>query len=275
MLAQQFMPGSIQVLPESYTLLRAALAGLLVGYGTALGSGCTSGHGICGLARFSVRSLAAVATFMAAGAVVATLAQTAAAAGVPPTLSTPWPGATSQQLQLFGSVLGGSVAMTALITGIAKAKLLPAATLGVVSEFVFGGIFALGLAAGGMLSPAKVAAFLSPLASCFDPSLMCVMGGALLVTTPAFQYFLRGSKIPSCAKCLDLPTKTSVDGPLLMGSAMFGAGWGLGGFCPGPALVSLVQPTPQNLTFVAAMTVGMLLQARRLPAIAGRIKGAA
>lgn len=273
LLALQFMPGTIQALPDSYSIPRAVAAGLLVGYGTSLGSGCTSGHGVCGLARLSKRSLASVMTFMATGALVASLSGTAVACGIPAGHVPAWVAPTAEQLLQSGSVLGLSLATVLLLRVVAGLKLVPAALLGVASEFAFGTIFALGLAAGGMVMPAKVAAFLSPLATYFDPSLMAVMGGALMVTTPAFQYIMRSNKVPLCAPCLDLPTKTAIDAPLLMGAALFGAGWGLGGMCPGPALVSLVQPSAQNVVFVAMMSIGMLLQARKSPSMTTKAIG--
>jgi uncharacterized membrane protein YedE/YeeE len=106
-------------------------------------------------------------------------------------------------------------------------------------------VFALGLGVSGMLRPAKVIAFLSPLGGAWDPSLGLVMGGALAVAVPIFQRVLSklrggggGGPKPACGAGFSLPTKTAVDGRLLSGAALFGAGWGVGGICPGPGLVS-------------------------------------
>lgn len=183
--------------PATFTTTRAVVAGLLVGAGSSMGSGCTSGHGVCGLARLSARSLAAVLTFMATGAVTATVFDTAAAVGAAvPT----WPSVFSlaavadpQALQL-ASVGGIAVVAIAIILGAVR-TLMPTAIRADVAEFASGTIFALGLGVGGMLQPSKVAAFLSPAGALFDPSLMAVMGGALLITTPAFQFFTRMNKV--------------------------------------------------------------------------------
>lgn len=93
---------------------------------------------------------------------------------------------------------------------------------------------------------------------------MFVMGGALLVTTPGFQAIARGKWIPkpACAPCFSAPAVTQVDSKLLMGGILFGAGWGISGMCPGPAVVSLVQPSQQLLAYVGAMMAGMALERR-------------
>lgn len=116
-----------------------------------------------------------------------------------------------------------------------------------ISEFLCGGVFASGLCLSGMTQPTKVAAFLSPLSKVFDPSLLCVMGGALLIATPAFHWILKKddnkNKTPLCTESFQVPTNKTIDLKLISGGLLFGAGWGLGGLCPGPALVSLVRPT--------------------------------
>ena len=90
-----------------------------------------------------------------------------------------------------------------------------------------------------------------------------VMGGALLVALPAFQAMLRWRKLaqPACGLTFQLPTRSDVDLDLVAGSALFGAGWGMMGLCPGPALASLVTLQPQLLAFVAAMVAAMWAEA--------------
>lgn len=193
----RLLPSAFSALPPTFTTTRAVVAGLLVGVGTSMGSGCTSGHGVCGLARLSVRSLAAVLTFMATGAVTATVFDTAAVVGAaPPT----WPSVSSlaavadpHALQLAGAA-GVALLGVGLLVG-ALRSVLPATLRADVAEFASGVVFALGLGVGGMLQPSKVAAFLTPLGALFNPSLMAVMGGALLITTPAFQFFTRMKKV--------------------------------------------------------------------------------
>jgi uncharacterized membrane protein YedE/YeeE len=129
-----------------------------------------------------------------------------------------------------------------------------------ISALFCGVLFGVGLSLGGMTDPAKVVAFLD-LAGHWDPSLAFVMGGALLLTTPAFRYLLR-LKRPMFEDRFVLPTKQDLDFNLLAGSSLFGIGWGITGLCPGPAIVSLATGIPQFFAFVAAMIAGMWLSDR-------------
>ena len=118
-----------------------------------------------------------------------------------------------------------------------------------------GTLFGLGLAISGMADPAKVTGFLD-VAGDWDPTLAFVMGGALLVTIPAFRLILKRPR-PVLADKFELPTNKDVDVRLLGGSALFGIGWGLAGFCPGPAVTALASGLMPVFVFVAAMVVGM------------------
>ena len=121
---------------------------------------------------------------------------------------------------------------------------------------LFGGtLFGLGLAISGMVNPQKVIGFLD-FAGDWDPTLALVFGGALLVTIPAFRLILKRSH-PVLAEEFELPTKKDVDGRLLAGAAIFGVGWGLAGFCPGPAVTALASGLAPVFAFVAAMVAGM------------------
>ena len=109
-----------------------------------------------------------------------------------------------------------------------------------------GALFGLGLSVSGMMNPAKVIGFLD-FAGGWDPTLAFVMGGALLVTVPAFRLILNRPR-PILADGFALPSKSTLDGRLLGGAALFGVGWGLSGFCPGPAVAALVTGlTPRCL----------------------------
>lgn len=120
-----------------------------------------------------------------------------------------------------------------------------------------GTLFGLGLAVSGMVNPAKVLAFLD-VAGSWDPTLAFVMLGALAVTMPAFHYVLKRRQ-PWFAHGFALPTKIDVEPRLVLGAALFGIGWGLAGFCPGPAVVALVTGKGAVYAFVAAMLAGFLL----------------
>ena len=124
------------------------------------------------------------------------------------------------------------------------------------SEFVVGLMFGVGLMASGMTDPGKVIGFLD-LFGAWDPSLALVMGGAVVVGFFAFA-FAKKRTTTFLGGVLRFPTTNQMDKPLVIGSLLFGAGWGLGGFCPGPALVSMADGQSKAMLFVAAMLVGML-----------------
>lgn len=124
-----------------------------------------------------------------------------------------------------------------------------------ITAFITGLIFGLGLLVSGMANPDKVLSFLD-LAGDWDPSLALVMLGAIAVGLVAFS-FIKGRNQSLLGEPLRLPTKTSLDSRLIVGSLGFGIGWGLAGFCPGPALVALGAGEAKAAVFVAAMLAGM------------------
>ncbi|MDO8271202.1 MAG: hypothetical protein Q7U82_04670 [Gammaproteobacteria bacterium] len=126
-----------------------------------------------------------------------------------------------------------------------------------LTEFAVGLLFGLGLLLSGMTDPGKVLGFLD-LAGAWDPSLALVMGGAIVVGFFAFgsakkrtTSFLGGA--------LHLPTARDIDKRLIIGGLLFGAGWGLAGFCPGPGIVTMAAGEPKAAVFVIAMIAGMLV----------------
>jgi hypothetical protein len=124
-----------------------------------------------------------------------------------------------------------------------------------LSEFVVGLLFGLGLLLSGMTDPGKVLGFLD-LIGPWDPSLALVMGGAIAVGVIAFA-LAKNRTVSFLGGAMRLPMSSQIDRRLIVGAAMFGAGWGLAGFCPGPALVSLATGQPKAAIFVVAMLVGM------------------
>jgi len=130
----------------------------------------------------------------------------------------------------------------------------------VVSSFFIGMLFGLGLAVSEMTNPARVIGFLD-VAGRWDPTLIFVMVGALLITGSIFPLILRRAR-PLLADRFALPTKTRIDRPLVLGAIIFGIGWGLAGFCPGPALAALASGSPAVLLFVLAMSAGQWLASR-------------
>ena len=125
-----------------------------------------------------------------------------------------------------------------------------------IGAFLGGLVFGVGLAIAGMTQPAKIVGFFDFFGS-WDPSLGCVMGGALLVYTPVYRWAVRTWQHPIWAPKFSLPTRNDIDGRLIVGSAIFGIGWGLGGYCPGPAFTSVGARSQEALTFGLAMLIGV------------------
>jgi uncharacterized membrane protein YedE/YeeE len=188
-------------------------AGVLVGFGTSLGGGCTSGHGVCGLGRLS-------APFRRGDADL-------------------------PSDRRYGHLRRAShrepVLMAVLLVNI-----------------VAGLLFGLGLALSGMTRPEKVLGFLD-FAGRWDPSLLFVLGGAVTVTVISFRFILRRPK-PLLGETFHLSAKKRIDAPLLIGSAIFGVGWGISGYCPGPAVALLAVPgSAETWLFLPALLFGQLI----------------
>lgn len=124
-------------------------------------------------------------------------------------------------------------------------------------NLIAGLLFGLGLLISGMANPAKVLNFLD-LAGSWDPSLAFVIAGAIAVALPGYRLVFRRSG-PLLDARFQLPTRKDIDAPLVGGAALFGIGWGLSGFCPGPAIVSLPLLATGTLAFVPAMVAGAAL----------------
>jgi len=127
----------------------------------------------------------------------------------------------------------------------------------IVAALLSGLVFGAGLILSGMTDPGKVIGFLD-LAGRWDPSLAFVMGGAILVGVFAFALARRRGRA-FLGGAMHLPQRRDIDARLVAGSVVFGIGWGLAGFCPGPALVSFGSGVDQAAVFVAAMLGGMVL----------------
>jgi uncharacterized membrane protein YedE/YeeE len=127
--------------------------------------------------------------------------------------------------------------------------------MNILLNLAAGLIFGLGLVISGMANPAKVLNFLD-VAGNWDPSLAFVMLGAIAVTATGFRFVLRRPK-PLLEQSFHLPGQSSIDRPLVVGSAIFGLGWGLFGFCPGPAITSLGLAATGTLVFVPMMLIGI------------------
>ena len=142
----------------------------------------------------------------------------------------------------------------------------------IVTAFIIGIIFGLGIVLSGMANPAKVLNFFD-FAGTWDPSLAFVMGGALITTAIGYRFVFSTRKEPLLAGAFSLPTNRDIDGRLIVGSALFGIGWGVTGFCPGGAIPALGLGYGSTFLFVAAMIAGIAVtrtfinaRARQAPA---------
>jgi uncharacterized membrane protein YedE/YeeE len=123
-----------------------------------------------------------------------------------------------------------------------------------LAALLAGLLFGLGLAMSGMIQPAKVVGFLDLFGN-WDPSLVFVMAGGLIVTAAGYRLVLR-RRTPLFADTFHIPKTRSIDRPLLTGAALFGIGWGIGGYCPGPGVAALSTLGVDPIVFVAFMLLG-------------------
>jgi uncharacterized membrane protein YedE/YeeE len=223
--------------------LAYSLGGLLVGFGTRIGNGCTSGHGVCGLARLSPRSFIAVITFMMTAIITVFLTSpTAPWAKSTEFLRTDNVSPVDSQLgmQITSLVVGAAVMAPFMFKGtVNQSKLGPAA--------LSGSLFASGLAVSQMVLGSKLFGFLNVggiADGSWDPTLMTVLGSACGISFISYQFTEHFSVVnhgnqltcPLKADMFSVPTNKIIDINLVAGSAIFGIGWALALLCPGPAL---------------------------------------
>jgi len=206
------------------------LGGFVVGVGTTLGNGCTSGHGLCGLSRFSIRSLVAVPVFMGCAIASATIKSGVYTFGAP----------------VVAGQMDGKTVTTALYTfGLLAAMLLPAMLLqrkDIRDTYVGGWVgccAGTGLSIGGMVRPSVITGALTP--ANFDSTLWVLFVTALSVTFVFYRIAQRSLVHEACAASGGV-----IDRKLVLGAALFGLGWGYTGYCPGP-LLSTFGANPSDL----------------------------
>jgi len=223
------------------------VAGFFVGIGTKLANGCTSGHGVCGLPRLSVRSLAAVLTFMATANIAAN-AKYYLLPSIDQTVETQY---NSDVYVIIAMMLG----LVIILVNIVQNKRGAQGIKDILVSFIVGALFSLGLLVSGMAKKSKVGGFLT-FNSNWDPSLMFVMGGAVVFNLITFQYMFRKMAGPVLGDKWNIPKNTTIDTKLIVGSILFGIGWGIGGICPGPAM--LVSPVYAHsmAKFLGGMALG-------------------
>jgi uncharacterized protein len=128
----------------------------------------------------------------------------------------------------------------------------------IFSAFLIGSLFGLGIIIGGMGNPAKIMNFFD-VAGTFDPSLIFVMGGALITTFIGYRFVFASRKRPLLGMAFQVPKKTDIDPPLVIGAALFGIGWGITGFCPGGSIPALMLGEPSVWIFILSMAAGITL----------------
>mmetsp|Transcript_17065 Transcript_17065/g.44115 ORF Transcript_17065/g.44115 Transcript_17065/m.44115 type:complete len:426 (-) Transcript_17065:158-1435(-) len=250
----ELVPSLFAADPVDPSIMTAIIAGVLVGAGTKIGSGCTSGHGVCGLPRLSRRSLVSVCTFVFIGVVTAT---TIGSTGVRAALSAPAEPNPFVRWPAFGVSLVGLLALL-VVTARGGARptsasdVLESTSFDVVLSAVLGALFAGGLALSGMVQPSRVIGFLDPVEVGWDGTLACVLAGAVCFNLVVFRAILkRTSPLLTCE--FELPTSRAITRELVGGALIFGTGWGMSGLCPGPALCALAAGKPVAIVFTAAV----------------------
>ncbi|ORY79457.1 hypothetical protein BCR37DRAFT_91890 [Protomyces lactucae-debilis] len=276
--ARSLLPPALSLVPEQKLagdLGKQALAGLLVGLGTRLANGCTSGHMLNGLAKLSVRSFVATCCFFGSAVATVALFNTAPGPGrdlLQGSFFTAAPIAADTVTRLL-YLVGFAISVNASCFYLRKIQQRrdsskPASsTYRFIAAFLAGATFATGLLMSGMSMPTKTLGFLNVLQAWrgvpgaeFDPSLLMIVLGGLLPNLIMTQLYTKSQR-PLMATGTQAPAsgKGQVTKRLVGGSLLFGIGWGISGICPGPAIVNLVSSWPLStdfVTFFASLVVG-------------------
>lgn len=231
-------PGIFEPIPDTLGWGAAVGAGVLVGLGAKLGKGCTSGNGIQGLASMSLASLTHVLAFMGAGVAAATMLGSRA------TLSSDFASPAPVSILAAISVFGIAVQLLR--------KFSDSAPVVAITDLLAGSSFAAALILAQMTQRSKVIGFLDAFNTerGWDPSLMFVMGGALALAAPAYAMF---GLLTTASVGVKEWAARPVDMMHVIGGLMFGAGWGISGLCPGPALVMCGTSSAKAIAFTTSM----------------------
>lgn len=232
-----------------FGIYTSALSGLLTGLGTKLGSGCTSGHMLCGIPRLSLRSLVAAMCFSLTGMVTTYFLGTAPDCGGSCAVVVHPSG--KEVLQL-GAVLLAAIASTSYLRKHSSVS----RSYQVLNSLLSGLLFGSGLLISGLANPGTTLGFLAlPTLSKFNPSLLMVVLFGMLPNL--YDHLTKGTNLgPSPAVVASsLPTMKQVTPRLIIGSCIFGIGWGLCGICPGPGVVSAVLEPSTGLPWLATFLV--------------------
>ena len=237
------------------SLFGIAISGFLVGFGTKMGNGCTSGHGVCGLPRLSKRSFCAVSMFMSFGIITAHLKRKFNLFSFDDYdfLSI----FTIKNIQYYASIACFSLYVLILLTTLIQKKFNK--FLDYIISFLIGASFSYGLIKSGMVHRQNVINFLL-VGKNMDISLAFVLASAVCLNLITFNIIIYIIKKPIFNPDLQLPDNTEIDNKLIVGEIIFGIGWGIGGVCPGPAIVGFFNYIPYSLAFLICMTCGQLFE---------------
>jgi uncharacterized membrane protein YedE/YeeE len=239
---------------------RIVIAGLLVGYGTKLGNGCTSGHGVCGISAFRIRSLVATCVFMLAG--IVTAMATGSYLYLPMFKNT-------LQLDQASIVWAISICICVLLVIVAyftnahcsefcKSCTGPHTVLVLSMEMIFGMGIGISMAVSNMSLLSATISFLD--LRYWNPALAFVMMGAIAVTATAYYLIAGRMSMPIFDKQFYRPAMTQIDRSLVLGSMIFGIGWGLLGACPGPALTNIGSGNLPPVIYCICIVAGMWME---------------
>lgn len=234
------------------SLIGLIISAFLVGFGTKLGNGCTSGHGVCGMPRLSLRSIVAVCVFMSSGVVIATLRYHFPFFSQGNLLDLAIDSNTPLVETSF-MIIFGLIFLFFFIKCLFENDYIKA--IEILLSFLFGCIFSAGLIISGMCKRTKILDFLT-ISYNWDISLLYVMITAVIINFFTFYYIIRIREKPIINDSLQLPKNKDINLQLIIGSLIFGIGWGIGGLCPGPALVSSVLYIPHMMIYIIFLVLG-------------------
>ena len=238
--------------------------GFVVGVGVTFGNGCTSGHGLCGLSRFSLRSLVAVPTFMVAAIATSTIStfirQGSTAVALPAAPVTIAPRTLHVALVAIG-VLALALSLALMLTRGERSKPLREALVGLWCGMCSG----TGLTIGGMVRPSVIMAALSP--ARVDFSLWELFMVALLTTFLLYRLANRVFKVSEA--CAAQNKRSDIDKKLIVGALLFGIGWGASGYCPGPLIVAVASNPADINSLLCLLGTAMGVQVASHSAVAG------
>ena len=250
---------------DSLSIIGFFISGFLVGFGTKMANGCTSGHGVCGLPRLSKRSFAAVSTFLVFGFGLGTLRYYVTFLENDFILDKKRkdeiiiPDNITKIISIIFFCLSIIVFILVMIFKVIKDKTYEFKEI--LISFLIGALFSFGLIESGMAKRHLVILFLS-IGKDWDATLICVLGAAVGLNLITFKLILKKMEKPIFHSKFQLPDKTEIDAKLLIGATIFGIGWGWGGICPGPGVLCFYLYMPQTIVFMFMVICGQLIESK-------------